>query len=71
MNNLENLDYQLYVLAELSYKKEHPEINEEDLFPKDWYSTRNYKLKSEIIAKALNNNILIEQVEEYNLMKRR
>jgi hypothetical protein len=68
---MDDLDYKLYVLAELSYKKEHPEINEEDLFPKDWYSTRNYKLKSEIIAKALNNNILIEQVEEYNLMKRR
>ena len=66
---MDDLDYQLYVLAEISYKKEHPEIKEEDLFPLDWYATNNYKLKSEIIAKALQNKILIEETEEYNKIR--
>ena len=70
MNKLDDLDYQLYVLAELSYKKEHPEIPEEELFPEDWYSTSNYKLKSEIIAKAIKSKVLIQDVEEYKRIQR-
>ena len=58
-------DYKLYVLAELCYKKEHKDINEEELFPNDWYSSKNYKLKTEIIAEALNSNKKVEEVDKY------
>ncbi len=59
------MDYKLYVLAELNYKKEHPELKEDNLFPLDWYSNNNYKLKTEIIAEAINNKKLIEDVQKY------
>jgi hypothetical protein len=65
----DDMDYKLYVLAELRYKKEHPGIENEDLFPADWYSNRNYKLKTEIIASAIKNNISIEEVPEYMNIK--
>lgn len=71
MDKLEDLDYQLYVLAELRYIKEHPEIDENELFPKDWYSTTNYKTKTEIIAKAIQNKVMIEDLEEYNKLQRK
>ncbi len=60
-NNLKNYDYNLYVIAELNYKKHHE--GEEDIFPVDWYSSKDYKYKTEIIAEALRNNILIEETE--------
>jgi hypothetical protein len=66
---MDDLDYKLYVLAELSYKKEHPEIPEEDLFPIGWYSTENYKLKNEIIAEALREKILVENTKKYMFLQ--
>ena len=62
----DELDYQLYVIAELSYKKAHPEIEEEELFPIEWYGYNNYKLKTEIIAEAIKDNILVNEVPSYN-----
>ena len=62
----DEMDYKLYVIAELSYKKAHSDINEEELFPIDWYSSNNYKLKTEIIAQALKTNMMIEDTELYN-----
>lgn len=44
-------DLNLYVLAELGYKKKH--LDSKNIFPFGWYSTKNYKLKVEIIAEAL------------------
>ena len=61
----DEMDYELYVLAEISYKKEHHEIAKEKLFPKNWYSCKEYPLKTEIIAEALDNRILIEKTELY------
>ncbi len=58
-------DYNLYVLAELSYKKEHPELKDEDLFPYGWYQVDNYKLKVEIIGEALEKNITIKETNGY------
>ena len=60
---MDELDFNLYVIAEIKYKKEHS--NEEDVFPVDWYSNKNYKLKTEIIAEALKKNIKIDDTELY------
>ncbi len=60
---MEKEDYNLYVIAELAYQKKH--INESDSFPVDWYSSANYRLKTEIIAEALKNNIKIEETDLY------
>jgi hypothetical protein len=61
----EDLDYRLYVLAELAYEKEHEGKSEEELFPNDWYSITNYKTKIEIIEEAIKNNILIQDTQKY------
>ena len=53
----------LYEMAELTYKKKYG--NKDDLFPIDWYSSKNYKLKTEIIAEAIKNNIKIEDTDLY------
>ena len=65
---MDDLDYKLYVLAELSYKKEHPELKEGQLFPIGWYSNNNYKLKNEIIAEAIKNKTIIENTPKYRLL---
>ena len=56
-------DYNLYIIAELTYKQKY--LNEKDIFPTDWYSSKNYKLKVEIIAEALKKNLKIEETELY------
>lgn len=61
----DDLDYKLYVLAEITYKKENEDKSEEELFPFDWYSIKNYKYKVEIIGEALKKNILIKETELY------
>ncbi len=63
------LDYKLYVIAELNYKKAHPDMSEEALYPEDWYSITNYKLKNEIIAEAIRNKVLIKDTEKYILSR--
>lgn len=62
----EDLDYNLYVLAEIAYKKEHKNLTDEELFPFDWYSIRNYKSKIEIISEALKEKKLIKETLLYN-----
>ena len=62
---MQDNNYNLYLLAQITYKEAHPEIREEDLFPMEWNSCTDYKLKSEIIAKAVKNNVLIEEIPEY------
>ena len=46
----DDLDYNLYVLAEIAYQKEHEDLDKNELFPADWYSISNYQVKTEIIA---------------------
>lgn len=60
---MDELDYNLYTIAELRYKEKYNE--KKDVFPTDWYSSHNYKLKTEIIAEALKNNIPIEETNLY------
>ena len=65
----DNLEYNLYIMAELAYKKANPEAKEEELYPFDWYSHNNYKLKTEIIAEAIQNKKLIRDTEKYRLLQ--
>lgn len=58
-------DYKLYVLAEITYTKENNNLNEEEIFPTDWYSISDYKTKVEIIAEALNDKCLIAETKKY------
>ncbi len=60
---MEKDDQDLYIIAEITYKKKH--INENNIFPIGWYKSKNYKLKTEIIAEAIKNNIKIEETNLY------
>ena len=61
---LQSLD-KLYVLAELRYKDNFKDLKDEEIFPNDWYSSKNYKLKIEIILESLKENKLIKDTENY------
>ena len=61
----DDLNYRLYVLAELTYEKENPNIEKDELYPQDWYSTSNYSQKIKMIEEALNNKILIKDTQLY------
>ena len=56
-------DFNFYVVAELAYKKKYNKGD--NIFPFDWYSSQNYKLKTDILAEALKNNIKIADTELY------
>ena len=58
-------DKDLYIIAEIRYKKANSNIKEDELFPDNWYSLKNYHLKIEIIAEALQKNILIKDTKLY------
>ena len=60
-----NMEYDLYILAELSYKKEHSDLSDEELFPSNWYSIKDYRFKTLIIDEALEKNILIKDTKKY------
>ena len=62
---MNDLDYKLYVLAELNYKKSNPGVLEENLYPDDWFSINNYRLKNEIIAEAIRDKKLIKDTQKY------
>ena len=68
--------YNRYVLIEIMYKKtlNENEINqytEEELFPDDWYLSKDYKLKIEILLEATKNKTLIINTPKYQLIKER
>ena len=58
-------DKDLYTLAVLSYKKETPNLDLDNLFSSDWNLNKNYKLKIEIIAEAIQNGITVEETDTY------
>ena len=51
----DELDYQLYVMAEISYTKmcEAQGIEEDEMYPPDWYGMRDYHAKVEMLAEAI------------------
>ncbi len=58
-------DKQLYILAILNYKKKHPKIDNQELFPSDFYLNQDYHLKVEIIAEAIQKGIRVEDTDGY------
>lgn len=70
MNDInENNDklFRLYTLAEMVYENRFKNIvqDKDDLYPKGWYATKNYKEKTEIIAEAIKTNNLIINTSRY------
>lgn len=62
-NNFDDKD--LYALAVLRYKEETPNLDLDNLFSSDWNLNKNYKLKIEIIAEAIQKGILVEDTDTY------
>lgn len=61
--------FELYTLAELSYKKKFKNvINEDMLYPRGWYSDDNYEEKINIIAEAIKTNTLIVNTSLFQKM---
>ena len=46
-----------YIILETMYKKKYE--NNENIFPDEWYNTKEYELKKKILRECLDNNILI------------
>ena len=59
------MDYNLCVLSELNYKKAHPELKEDEVFPLDWYASNDYILKIKLIDEALSKNVLVDELPGY------
>ena len=47
----DRMEYDLYVLAEINYKDLFK--LQENIFPSDWYNSKDYKLKTEIDERML------------------
>lgn len=62
---MDNELFELYVLAELSYKKHFNNLSDDELFPSGWYGNKNYTKKIEIISEAIKNNTLIINTKSY------
>ena len=58
-------DKDLYTLALLRYKDENPNIDINNSFTTNWVLSKDYRLKTIIIAKAIKNHVLIEDTELY------
>lgn len=62
--------FKLYTLAEMAYENHFKNINYDRLYPRGWYSTKQYMEKIEIIAEAIKTNNLIINTPKYqNLIK--
>ncbi len=64
--NREDKLFELYTVAELSYKKKFNTTKEEDLFPIEWYENKDYKSKIAIITEAIKTNTLIVNTPSYS-----
>ncbi len=62
---MENKLFELYTLAELSYKKHFNNLNDDELFPSGWYGNKDYRTKIEIITEAIKLNTLIINTPSY------
>lgn len=64
-NNIDDTLFDLYTLAELTYKKHFDNLTDYELFPSEWYGYNNYKKKIEIICEAIRTNTLILNTSAY------
>ena len=60
--------FKLYVIAEMNYINKFTNYYEE-LFPDDWFTIKDYKLKIKILLSCIKNNILIKDSELYIQIK--
>ncbi len=63
--NKEDKLFELYIVAELSYKKYFNTTKEEDLFSIGWYENKDYKSKIAIITEAIKTNTLVVNTPSY------
>lgn len=57
-------DKELYTIAVLRYKDENPNLSD-DMFSIEWNLCKDYPLKTNIIAEAIQNKVLVEDTETY------
>lgn len=57
-------DKELYTIAVLRYKDENPNLSD-DMFSIEWNLCKDYPLKTNIIAEAIQNKVLVENTETY------
>ena len=57
-------DKELYTIAVLRYKDENPNLSD-DIFSIEWNLCKDYSLKTNIIAEAIQNKVLVEDTETY------
>lgn len=57
-------DKELYTIAVLRYKDENPNLSD-DVFPIEWNLCKDYSLKTNIIAEAIQNKVLVEDTDTY------
>lgn len=58
-------DKDIYTIALMRYKEENPNLDEDNMFTTDWVLSKNYKLKTIIIAEAIKNHTTVEETETY------
>ena len=56
--------FKLYVIAEMNYINKFKNYYQE-VFPNDWFTIKDYKLKIKILSECIKNNILIKDSELY------
>ncbi len=66
---MDDLDYKLYLLADFKYKKEHNGLEDTELYPDDWFSNSNYRMKNEMISEALKRKVLVKDTSMYKKTK--
>lgn len=66
------MDEMIYKMMEINYIKamgrevsSNP-IDNDDLYPLDWFSNQNYRKKIDILTEAIDKKILIINTEGYN-----
>lgn len=56
--------FKLYIIAEMNYVNKFKNYYIE-IFPNDWFTIKDYKLKTKIISDCIKNNILIKDSKFY------
>lgn len=64
-NKIKITDKDLYTIAVMRYKKEHKELSDNNIFPKEWNLSADYRTKIMIIAEAIKTNALVEDTKLY------
>ncbi len=55
----------IYIIAVKRYKEENQNIGLNNLFPLGWHTNGNYRLKTNIIASAIKEHVLVKDTDLY------